>query len=98
MTIQRGFAFDHGKAVRGNTPSSCDGAGCESQFDPNTGQRIPGYVAPTPPARLGTAGALGDQTAHNDPSLAEWQSRAKQPGLGVGISGDGADGITVGGE
>lgn len=97
MTIQKGFAFG-GDNTRNESSSSCDGASCESQFDPNTGQRIPGYVAPTPPARLGTAGALGDQTAHNDPSLAEWQSRAKPPGLGVGISGDGAGGITVGGE
>jgi hypothetical protein len=64
MTVQKGFAFDHSKAARDNAPSSCDGASCESAFDPNTGQRIPGYVATSPPARLSTHGALGDETAH----------------------------------
>jgi hypothetical protein len=87
MTVQRGFAFDHGKAVQGNAPSSCDGASCESAFDPNTGARVPGYVAPQPPARLSTAGALGDESAHGD--IVQWKANAHRPGLGEQPSGDG---------
>lgn len=45
-----------------------------------------------------STGALGDQTAHNDPSLAAWKANAHRPALGVGIEQDGAAGITVGGE
>jgi hypothetical protein len=64
-----------------------------------TGQQIPGgYTAPEPPARLSTTGALGSESAHSDPSLKAWQANAHKPGLGVQISGDGAGGITVGGE
>jgi hypothetical protein len=45
--------------------------------------------------RQSTTGALGDETAHGDSSLAAWKSHAHKPGLGVGIDQDGAGGITV---
>jgi hypothetical protein len=90
MTVQREFASG-GDDTRNESGSSCDGASCESQFDPNTGQRIPGYVAPTPPARLSTSGQFSEQVAHGD-LAANRQARAGY----AEIHGDGAAGITVG--
>ena len=47
---------------------------------------------------LSSGGALGDESAHGDKSLAAWRADAHRPGLGVGIDGNGAGGITLGGE
>ena len=80
MTIQKGFAFPHPDP--NNLPSSGDGG--------------PDYDAIQPSNRLSTAGALGDETAHGDSSLAAWQANAHRPGLGVSITDAGAPGYGVG--
>jgi len=91
MAISTGFAFpkEPGK------PSSGDGANSESAHDPNTGQRIAGYKAPKPPAQLDTSGANGGlgQSEAGAADIAAWQRSKDQPGLGVGIVGNGSGGI-----
>lgn len=86
-------------------PSSGDGAGVESAYDPSTGARLAGYRAPTPSDRMDTSGGLDSHLSRSRGSERDYREAAAASsgihpdggGAGLGIP-TGLDGFhTTGG-
>jgi hypothetical protein len=85
MSIQHGFAANAGLgAPENNAPSSADGSSIQSAFDPNTGERVPGYQPPKVVQRQSPVGGVGD----SETGLADAASFRRTEAQFGGISDD----------